>query len=391
MRILSAQYAITNAGPALKKPLISVGDDGTILEIEDTGGNIREKHSVEFLNGIIVPGFVNCHCHLELSHMKNSIGRNLGLTGFLDRIRTSRAAGEEIITEASAKADRSMYVSGVNLCADICNTPSTFDLKKESRISYINLLEVFGIDPLKAEHRMEEIMHVADIASEKNIPFFVVPHTVYSLSLTLFRLLLETTRGNRVTSLHFMEARGEAELVENHSGPLMDYYIGSGLLNGGLEAVESHADAVLNEITGNGNLILVHNTYADRDTIKMVKKRENLYWCLCPRSNLFIENEVPPVSVLMDEGCTITVGTDSLASNTDLNLLEELKTLQENFTFLTLDELIPWATLNGAKALQMEAEFGKIEKGKKPGLLLLEDADMQNMKLLPGSFVTRLA
>ena len=108
-----------------------------------------------------------------------------------------------------------MYHAGVNLCADICNTSLTFNLKKESRISYINLLEVFGIDPAKADHRMAEIIKISEIAGEMNLPFSLVPHSVYSLSLPLFRLLRETNNDNRVTSIHFMETAGEGILLKN--------------------------------------------------------------------------------------------------------------------------------------------------------------------------------
>jgi cytosine/adenosine deaminase-related metal-dependent hydrolase len=99
---------------------------------------------------------------------------------------------------------------------------------------------------------------------------------------------------------------------------------------------------------------------------------------------------MPPVDLLTNENCTIVTGTDSLASNTRLDILEELKTLQYHFPGLSIETLIGWATLNGAKALGEEERFGSIETGKRPGLLLLQDVDLQNMKLLPGSYIIRL-
>jgi cytosine/adenosine deaminase-related metal-dependent hydrolase len=390
MKRFSAQYIITNSGPPLKRAIITTLDDGTVTDIEDTRGSLQEKSSVEFHNGIIIPGFVNCHCHLELSHMRKAISNGVGLTGFIDQVRNTRAAGDESIVSAAKSADQDMYAAGVNLCADICNTSLTFGIKKESRISYLNLLEVFGIDPARAGRRMEEIGKVAETAHGMNLPFSIVPHSVYSLSLTLFRLLRETNNNNRITSLHFMETAAEAELVENHSGPLMESYKKAGLISSGIETVKSHCDAVLNEITPNGNLILVHNSYTDTETIRNVQQRGNLYWCLCPNSNLYIENKVPPAMLLMNEGCNIVTGTDSLASNNKLDILEELKTLQLHFPSLTIGILVAWATLNGAKALGEEDRFGTIEPDKKPGLLLLQDVDLRNMKLLPGSSVKRL-
>jgi aminodeoxyfutalosine deaminase len=390
MKYFSAQYVITNSSPLLKRAVVTAEDDGTITSIEDTAGGLKEKHSVEFHNGIIIPGFVNCHCHLELSHMKGSVEPGSGLDGFLEHIRSDRSLNSDRIAESAYSADNDMYSEGISLCADICNTSETFALKGESKIEYISLLEVFGIDPDKALRRFEEIIGISRKAREKNLSYSLVPHSAYSMSVTLLRLLRARSRRNKITSIHFMETTGEKEFLENHSGPIMDSYVRSGLLPSRIEAVNKHADAVLNEVTGSGNLMLVHNTFADRKTIKAVKKRKNLFWCLCPNSNLFIENAIPPVNLLLEEKCDIVIGTDSLASNTKLSILEEIKTLQFNFPSLPIEDLITWATLNGARALGEEERYGKIEPGKKPGLLLLQDVDLVNMKLLPESFVIRL-
>jgi cytosine/adenosine deaminase-related metal-dependent hydrolase len=170
----------------------------------------------------------------------------------------------------------------------------------------------------------------------------------------------------------------------------MTSYQQSGLIPSRFETVNNHSDAVLNEITRSGNLILVHNIYANRSNLRMVKERDNLYWCLCPNSNIYIEEKMPPLKIFIDEGCNIVIGTDSLASNNSLSILEELKTLQLNFPYLSIEELVYWSTANGAKALCEETLFGTIEPGKKPGLLLLQDVDLLDMKLLPESSVTRL-
>lgn len=390
MKRFSGQYIITNSGPPLKSAVLTTEDDGTILSIEEKGSSLEENHPVESHNGIIIPGFVNCHCHLELSHMKGTITQGSRLGGFIEKVRNNRDNNSKNILSSAYSADSEMFNSGIALCADICNTPLTFNIKKESSIRYINLLEVFGIDPEKAQRRMEEIIKVAVIAEKMNLPFYLVPHSSYSTSLSLFRLLKEKSEKNKITSIHFIETAGEKDFLKNHSGPLMTSFKQSGVNPLKLETVKCHADTVLEEITDAGNLILVHNTFSDRDTIRQIKKRENLFWCLCPNSNIYIENTVPPLNLLIEEGCEIVIGTDSLASNSMLSILEELKTLQLNFPSVSIEELVLWATANGAKALGEEAQFGKIEPGKKPGLLLLQNIDLINMKLLPDSFVTRL-
>jgi len=390
MRRLSAQYVITNAGPVLEKPLITVEDDGTIISIEDTGGCWKEEPETEYYNGIIIPGFVNCHCHLELSHMKGSVDRGTGLAHFIELVRDTRTSGTEIVVSSAISADNDMFREGIVLCADICNTSITFGVKKRSRIGYINLLEVFGIDPAKASARMDTLTKVAEEAEAEGLRWFMVPHALYSMSLTLLRLLREKNNENRITSIHFMETDAEAPFLENLTGSLMETYERSGLTTSRQETTQNHAEAILNEITTNGNLMVVHNTFADSATIREIMKRDNLYWCLCPNSNLYIENTLPPLGLLRNEGCVIVTGTDSLASNNRISIIEELKTLQFNFPSIATEELVLWATLNGARALGEEDRYGSIEPGKRPGLVLLHDLDITTIKFLPGSYATRL-
>ncbi|MDP4222418.1 MAG: amidohydrolase family protein [Bacteroidota bacterium] len=387
MRYLSAQYVFTNAGPPLKRALVIADDDGTIRSVEDTNGNLPEKGSLEFFNGIIIPGFVNCHCHLELSHMKGMIAKGSGLPGFLKEIRLLRESDEASVVSAAETADAFMWNEGVVLCADICNNHSTFSLKKKSRIKYVNLLEVFGIDPDKALKRMDEVLELSQMADLQGLTYWMVPHTLYSMSLPLLSLLKMRTSSNRVTSIHFMESVAEEEFLRYKRGPILESYKETGLATGLLQTVPDPVSGIIEWITPSGNLILVHNTFADRITVNSVRKRENAFFCLCPNSNLFIENKLPPLEVLVEEKCDIVIGTDSLASNSGLSILNELRTIQQFFPSIKLEELIKWATLNGARALGESTGFGSISPGTKPGLLLIEDIDLQNMKLLPESRV----
>ncbi len=390
MKRFASQYVFTNSGPPLKRAVITTEDDGEIINVEDTSGDLKEKHSIEFYNGVIVPGFVNCHCHLELSHMKGSIKEGTGLGEFIEQIRTTRKADTEGILSSAYSADNYMFNNGIVLCADICNTSDSFTIKKDSRIRYVNLLEVFGLDPDKAVKRIDEVTVIAEKAKDMDLTFSMVPHSAYSLSLTLFRLLRDKSLNNKVTSIHFMETAGEENFLKNRTGALMNSYERSELIPPRLETPECHASVILEEVAKSGDLILVHNTFADRKTVRLVSERLNLFWCLCPNSNIYIENKLPPVNMLIGEGCELVIGTDSLASNTELSILAELKTLQINFPETSIEDLVLWATMNGAKALGEEKQFGSIETGKKPGLLLLQNVDLQNMKLLPDSFVTRL-
>lgn len=390
MRYFSAQYVYTKKGSLLSRPVIRTENDGTIISIEETSGNLPERHSIEFYNGIIVPGFVNCHCHLELSWMKGKIPGGTGLGDFLMNLNSVRAGFKEDALPSMKAADKQMDSEGIVLCADICNSSLSFSIKKRSRIKYISLLEVYGIDSRKAAKRIDEIMNVAGEAERESLPWQLVPHSVYSVSLPLFRLIRGISEANKLTSIHFLESDDEVTFLYSKTGRLMDAYNRILSPDSEINSVKDHTSAVLEEITPYGNLILVHNTYITREIIKALKKREGIFYCLCPNSNLYIGGKIPPAELLADEQCEIVIGTDSLSSNINLSMLDEIKTLQEKFPEIGLEVFIGWATINGAKALGEESWAGSIEPGKKPGLLVIENADLTNLKLLRTSSVRRL-
>jgi cytosine/adenosine deaminase-related metal-dependent hydrolase len=390
MKYFSAQYIFTNNGPPLKRGIISTDDDGTIVGVKDTGGNLPEKHSVKFFNGIIVPGFVNCHCHLELSNYKDMIPRGTGLGGFLSSLTGVRNTNTDDPGPSIEAFDKLMADEGIVICADICNSSLTFRIKKKSRIRYINLLEVYGNDPAAARRRMSEIMKVAEVAEEDHLEWYLVPHSIYSVSLPLFRILKEKTDSNRVTSVHFLESEEEKQLLSDRSGKLMDAYRLILSPSAVIMPAADHVTGVIEEITHSGNLILVHNTVIDKTQIRALRNRKDIYYCLCPGSNRYIGNNIPPLDLLKSENCNIVIGTDSLSSNSQLSILNELRILQEEFPGTLLTDLITWATINGARALGAEETLGSIEPGKKPGLVLIKDADLAGMKILDSSSAVRL-
>ena len=99
---------------------------------------------------------------------------------------------------------------------------------------------------------------------------------------------------------------------------------------------------------------------------------------------------LPPIRTLKNEECQIVIGTDGLSSNRNLSIISELRTIGDKFPEMNLEDLIRWATINGAKALGEESVYGCISPGKKPGLILLENADLENLKIMPSTFTRRL-
>lgn len=391
MKRFAAQYIITGTGKTLKRGVITTTDSGVITEVMDTGGDLRETSSTPFYNGIIVPGFVNCHTHTELSDMYGLIPGGEGLGNFIGEVRRGRNPSPEKAVKAIEKADSELYARGTSAVADICNTALSFGVKEKSHINYVTLLEIFGIDPEKAERRIEEIVSLKIEADKYRAPAFIVPHSVYSISVPLFEKLAPLLSGNSITSIHFLESEQERMMLSDLSGPMIESYAHMGITSSMLEKrAGSHPGAIEDYMPRSGNLILVHNTFIRSKEIEtLLAMRKNIYWCLCPNSNLFIEKSLPPIHELRKHNADIVLGTDSLASNNSLNLLNELITISVKFPEIALKEIIGWATLNGARALNMN-HLGTIETGKTPGLVLLENCDLEKIRLTENSSSRRL-
>jgi aminodeoxyfutalosine deaminase len=224
----------------------------------------------------------------------------------------------------------------------------------------------------------------------------VVPHAPYSVSPGLFEMIgnLEDRQSSMI-SIHNQECQAENRFFRSGDGPVLDH------LKNTLGLDTSHwkpsgrnsLESVFHHISGKNRLLLVHNTYTDRHDVEQLKKSgiiNKVYLVLCPGANLYIENRLPPVKLFCDEGLNLCLGTDSPASNPELSLLHEMFIIQENFPWAGLHDLLTWACLNGAMALNLDDTFGTIEKGKKPGLILISGIDWPAMKLTSNSKVLRL-
>jgi|WetSurMetagenome_2_1015567.scaffolds.fasta_scaffold00332_21 aminodeoxyfutalosine deaminase len=388
MRKISAQYVITGDGGALKRAIVSVGDDGVITGLEHAGGALEETASVEFYNGVIVPGFINCHCHLELSHMLSRIEKGTGLGGFIREVNTRRRDEEADVVAAAEKADRQMYNEGIVACGDISNNSISFNVKKNSSIEYVTFIEVFGADPSKAAKRIAEADIVRSAAVAAGLRHYVVPHSVYSVSQALFSSLLKFPSSH--ISMHFLESSDERLLVSLRQGPMVESYLALGIDPAVMDPPASHLDTALLLAQKTSQLILVHNTCITQQEAEKIAESGNVSWCLCPSSNLYITGTMPPASMLGRTKGHVVIGTDSLSSNDSLSILKELKLLQDDNPGIPLETLTEWATSNGAAALGLSDSLGTISPGKRPGLVLIENMDLQNMKLLPQSKVRRL-
>ena len=353
-----------------------------IVPLQDAGDDI------EYCNGILNPGFINAHCHLELSHLKGLIPEKTGLVEFVFKIITERYFAEEQILAAIEIAEGEMLQNGIVAVGDICNNTLTVTQKKKQRLRYHNFIEVSGFVPALAKDRFDKSGVILNgYLSEVNAQCSTLsPHAPYSVSPELFEMINKATANNLVT-IHNQETLAEEDFIKDKTGDFLKLYEKLGIdISFFKPSGKSSLQTWLPLLNNNQSVILVHNVTTTKEDIEFAKVSAfnfpfSAFFCLCPNANLYITNTLPNINMLMEPGCNIVLGTDSLASNHQLNIWEEIKTLHRNFPFLKLEAMLQWATINGAKALQMDSMLGSFEKGKKPGVVLIEGIeDLQAVK-----------
>lgn len=334
------------------------------------------RAGVEFYAGMLLPGLVNVHCHLELSYLRGAIPPGGGFAAFarsMGEVR-NRCTPRERET-AAAEADARMYAAGIEAVGDVANGMEAFPAKERSRIRYRTFAEVFGLKSAGTQQQRPLLRHPRTS---------LTPHSIYSVQDGLFCEIC--AEGDAPLSIHFEETPSEAELFARQ-GALWEWYGKAGFTCDFLH-YGSPARRLVASVPPERKVILVHDCCITQEDIELIEGHFTtpVRWCLCPGSNRYISRLKPPVALLRRNGAKICLGTDSLASNTTLSLLDEMRLLADE---APLEELLRWATSNGAEALGFD-DLGEIAPSRRPGLLLLSGLDWQRRALTPETTLRRL-
>jgi len=365
--------------------------DGTHVLIVDSTGNVVEilpeasaGDDIKKCKGILSPGFINAHCHLELSHLKDVIPPHTGLIPFLLDVVGKRDFPIDVILDRIEKAEQEMWKGGIVAVGDIGNTATTISTKIKSKILWNNFVEVLSFSDEKASQMIGHYSEVlsefekANTAEHNQFKSSLVPHAPYSVSKSTFNMINEMT-GNKVISIHNQENQAEDELYKSGTGDYMKFLGKFGLEKSpfpitGMSSLRSY----LPLFNRHQRILLVHNTFIPEEDILFAinystEKLAGIHFCICVNANLYIENKMPPIRMLMENGADIVIGTDSYSSNWQLSIASEIKAIRKNIPAIPLQTILQWATINGAKALERDDILGSFEKGKKPGIVLLDD------------------
>lgn len=390
MRKLLADRLFPVESESIENGILCIDDQERVLTVLKPGDEGYNTADVERFEGWIIPGMVNAHCHLELSHLKGIVSEQTGLDGFVEELMQVRSAPEEIQVAAMLDADFDMWNRGIVAVGDISNSARSFPIKEKSNIRYFTFIERFGLNPdfadLAFSTGMDLLKQLKSLS--RNTDGNLSPHAPYSVSeLLLSKLVAHISHSNGVLSIHNQETASEDEFFKTGGGRMQQRMSNMNISTERfVPSGKSSLETLIPKLPTSNRIQLVHNTFStDTDIQHAIEQLPQVFWCLCPSANQYIESKLPPLKSLRANHCEITVGTDSLASNHQLDLLAELRLLQQADPSVTSDELIRWSTLNGARLLGFDSELGSFSKGKKPGIVLIEHVDKINGLILPES------
>jgi len=368
MKILKVN-AIFDGEKFLRENAVVLNENKIVDIIYIPNESIEQYSSIEVEEGILVPGFVNTHCHLELSYLQNVFSPQCKMAGFLKQIISKRNSFSDDEKKEKAKYwDNKMFENGIVAVGDIVNSTVTLDIKVNSQIKYQNFVEVFGLSEIHHDKIFFNATEMLKQFQIKNLKAQLVPHAPYSLSESLWKYLinyLSKENSKKILSFHFFESSDEKEILDgNYSNSLFNFFsnefcYSEDYLKNLFQTFWKKFEKIL-EISD--SLLLVHNTYLNTKFLyKLTKYLDKIYFCLCPNANLFIEGKLPDLHLIQQFSDKICIGTDSLASNYNLSIVDEINTLLNNFN-VSIETILKYATSNGAKALGLEKEIGYIKK-----------------------------
>ena len=374
VRQIASNY-LWNPSGFIRNPLIEVDSTTGVIISVSSYDSIDNCEGVEFYSGVLSPGFINSHCHLELSHLKGDIQEGIGLSAFAGSIGSLRGKhSEKEIQQAINYYDSKMWSDGIQGVGDISNSSDTFPIKSDSQIQYHTFIEAFGLRGINFE-RYETLLQ----SSHRSL----TPHSIYSVQDSDFRKIVSTS--NSPLSIHFMESQAESELFMKR-GDLWNWYQKVGFECDFLH-YDSPAERIINVIPHDRSIMLIHNCFVEQKDIELIMNHFSapVWWCLCPRSNKYISNIEPPIELLRSNGLNICLGTDSLASNHSLSIFDEMLSLRD----MPLHDLLMWGSKGGAQALGFK-NCGEVTVGNRCGLIHISALDYDTTTLTPTSQAKRI-
>ena len=379
VRVLTADLVFPGEGDAIGDGAVVVDQAGVVVDV-GRASDVLPRHAgaaVERFAGLLAPGLVNAHTHVELSHLRGKVAGGAGFTTWVERFLVARAdATDDDVARGVDVGVRELRASGTVAVGDVSNTLVAVHALARARIGGAVFHEVYGYDRARAVARLEGLTRERDEVvgawPTDDLSYAPAPHTLSTTHPDVVRAALREARAlSRVTSVHLAEHPAEREFLERGTGPTMAFAtrLGIDLVSFPIPRISPIAYARELGVLAPGTLV-VHLTTATREELDVVAA-SGASVVLCPRSNLMIEVRLPPVLDVLAAGIRPALGTDSLASNASLDVLSEAKAVSERFPAIAARDVWRMATQSGADALGRR-DLGRFVVGARPGVLFVE-------------------
>ena len=383
---------VIHADWVLRGELEPIADGAIVFDVQgtilDVGGatDVLPRHpglETKRVRGIVFPGLVNAHTHIELSNLRGKIPGGRGFVQWVDTLvatRTESTPEEEAEAVSFAVADLARFATvGVG---EITNSLSAVAALARTGLAGCIFHEVLGLDREVVMRRIEglraEVEAQVPTWPSTDLAYSPSPHTLYTLHPDAAKALLDSAKRHGVrASVHLAEHPSERRAVEAGEGPVVEWF--EARFKKTPDLPKRPLFDVADEVGAlRPGVLLVHLTEARKDELERVA-RSGASVVFCPRSNLYIEGKLPPLLAAREAGLDVALGTDSLASNANLDVLAEAKALADRFPSVKADDLFTMATWNGARALGRN-DLGRIARGARPGVYAVVPASGETIE-----------
>jgi aminodeoxyfutalosine deaminase len=393
MRVVHAEAVVTGDADVLRDAAVVVDERGTVIDV-GPAGEVLPRHqgaAVERVHGVVLPGLVNAHTHIELSALRGQVPGGAGFVPWVEQMIGVRAEAQpEEDSDAIEHAVAELEAFGTVAVGEVSNSLSA--VRPLARRGFVGRVfhEVFGVEREPLERRMASLPTVlaerVGAWPTAELAYTPTPHTLYTTHPDVVRKLARDARerGERI-SLHLAEHAAERSFLERGEGPIPAWYESRLKLRRDLLEWPGKSPIALADDLGalGPHTIGVHLTDARAEELELVVRR-GAPVVFCPRSNLFIETRLPPLLAARAAGLLPGLGTDSLASNASLDVLAEARALADRFSTVPARDLLRMATWEGARALGRD-DVGRIARGARPGLIAIDGEPGDD----PAAFVIR--
>lgn len=365
-----------------------VADSGTVVDL-------NRKHSaplVDYPGCVILPGLINAHTHLELTHfpawrLRTNVEYNPRrfTDWIIQLIKIARGLTPDDYPPSLREGVRMCLESGTTAIGEIISNPLLAGLYRESPLAGRLYFELLGQDPTRFGDKLTAALAAAGSSPEAPLASGLSPHSLYTIGEQYLPKIREAaTAGRLPLAIHVSESAAETDLLFDSSGPLaQDFYpfvgwegyLGRPQRCSSTELLDRHGLLTPDTLA----VHCVHVTLADA---RLLKER-GVSIALCPRSNDKLDVGRAPVGLFKKLGIPLAVGTDSLASNDSLSLWDEMRYALEAFPHdLTAEDLLRMVTVDAASALKISACCGSLEAGKRADFQVLENCGPAEKGLL---------